>query len=96
MNRLGRPEELTGLYVYLTGEVSSYVTGSDIVINGRYNCPYSHKAQLTNEARTAKARGIQGRCPVCGLPLYLTEDATLDTGLRAVSNTIMPSSSLSI
>ncbi len=39
MRRLGRPEELTGLYLYLASEASSYMTGSDIVIDGGYSCP---------------------------------------------------------
>ena len=39
LGRLGRPEELTGLYLYLAGEASSYMTGSDIVIDGGYTCP---------------------------------------------------------
>ncbi|SPM26771.1 SDR family oxidoreductase [Mycobacterium terramassiliense] len=39
MGRLGRPEELTALYVYLASEASSYMTGSDIVIDGGYSCP---------------------------------------------------------
>jgi sorbose reductase len=39
MGRLGRPEELTGLYLYLASGASSYMTGSDIVIDGGYSCP---------------------------------------------------------
>ncbi|GFG65183.1 short-chain dehydrogenase [Mycobacterium kubicae] len=39
LGRLGRPEELTGLYVYLASAASSYMTGSDIVIDGGYTCP---------------------------------------------------------
>ncbi|OBG79161.1 SDR family oxidoreductase [Mycobacterium sp. E3305] len=39
LGRIGRPEELTGLYVYLAGEASSYMTGSDLVIDGGYTCP---------------------------------------------------------
>lgn len=39
LGRLGRPEELAGLYVYLASEASSYMTGSDIVIDGGYTCP---------------------------------------------------------
>lgn len=33
------PEELTGLYLYLASAASSYMTGSDIVIDGGYTCP---------------------------------------------------------
>lgn len=39
LGRLGRPEELAALYVYLGSEASSYMTGSDIVIDGGYSCP---------------------------------------------------------
>lgn len=39
MGRIGRPEELTGLYVYLASSASSYMTGSDLVIDGGYTLP---------------------------------------------------------
>ncbi len=36
MRRLGKPEELMGLYLYLASDSSSYMTGSDLVIDGGF------------------------------------------------------------
>jgi sorbose reductase len=36
MNRLGKPEDLVGLFIYLISNSSSYMTGSDLVIDGGY------------------------------------------------------------
>ncbi|CAF0999939.1 unnamed protein product [Rotaria sordida] len=36
MHRVGEPHELTGLVVFLASDASSYVTGSDILIDGGY------------------------------------------------------------
>jgi sorbose reductase len=38
LGRLGTPEELMALYVYLAGPGSSYMTGSDLLIDGGFTC----------------------------------------------------------
>jgi sorbose reductase len=38
MRRLGKPEELMGLYIYLACDSSSYMTGSDLIIDGGFTC----------------------------------------------------------
>lgn len=36
MRRLGTPEELMGLYLYLASDASRYMTGSDLIIDGGF------------------------------------------------------------
>lgn len=38
LHRLGQPEELQGIAVYLAGDSSSFTTGSDFVIDGAFTC----------------------------------------------------------
>jgi len=38
MKRLGAPEELQSIVVYLAGDTSSFTTGSDFVIDGAFTC----------------------------------------------------------
>ncbi len=38
MRRLGKPEELMGLFVYVASDSASYMTGSDIIIDGGFTC----------------------------------------------------------
>ena len=38
MGRLGKPEELESICVYLAGETSTFTTGSDIVVDGAFTC----------------------------------------------------------
>ena len=38
MHRLGRPEELQAIAVYLAGDASPFTTGSDFVIDGAFTC----------------------------------------------------------
>ncbi|MDN6195734.1 MAG: SDR family oxidoreductase, partial [Atopostipes suicloacalis] len=34
--RMGDPDELQGIYLYLASEASSYTTGSDFIVDGGY------------------------------------------------------------
>ena len=36
MNRLGKPEDLIGAYIYLASNASLYATGTDVVVDGGY------------------------------------------------------------
>lgn len=38
LKRLGDPADYQGAVVYLAGEASSFVTGSDIIVDGGYSC----------------------------------------------------------
>ena len=38
MRRLGRPDELQAISVYLASDASLYTTGSDFVIDGAFTC----------------------------------------------------------
>jgi len=38
INRLGKPEELNGLVIYLASDNASFITGSNIIIDGGYTC----------------------------------------------------------
>lgn len=38
MGRMGRPEELQSIAVYLAGDTSSFTTGADFVVDGAFTC----------------------------------------------------------
>jgi NAD(P)-dependent dehydrogenase (short-subunit alcohol dehydrogenase family) len=38
LKRMGKPEELQGIAVYLASDVSSFATGSDFVVDGAFTC----------------------------------------------------------
>jgi NAD(P)-dependent dehydrogenase (short-subunit alcohol dehydrogenase family) len=38
VRRLGRPEELQAIAVYLAGDTSQFTTGADFVIDGAFTC----------------------------------------------------------
>jgi NAD(P)-dependent dehydrogenase (short-subunit alcohol dehydrogenase family) len=38
LKRLGRPEELQAIAVYLAGDSSAFTTGGDFVIDGAFTC----------------------------------------------------------
>ncbi len=38
MKRMGNPEELQSICVYLAGDTSTFTTGSDIIIDGAFSC----------------------------------------------------------
>jgi NAD(P)-dependent dehydrogenase (short-subunit alcohol dehydrogenase family) len=38
LHRMGKPEELGALLVYLAGDASPFTTGSDFVVDGAFTC----------------------------------------------------------
>ncbi len=38
MGRLGKPEELEAICVYLAGDASTFTTGSDMIVDGAFTC----------------------------------------------------------
>ena len=38
LHRMGRPDELQAIAVYLAGDASSFTTGSDFVVDGAFTC----------------------------------------------------------
>lgn len=38
MGRMGKPDELQGIVLYLASDVSSYTTGSDFIVDGGFTC----------------------------------------------------------
>ena len=38
MGRMGKPEELQSIAVYLAGDTSSFTTGSDFIVDGAFSC----------------------------------------------------------
>ena len=38
MGRMGKPEELQSILVYLAGDTSTFTTGSDIIVDGAFTC----------------------------------------------------------
>ncbi len=38
MGRMGKPEELQSIAVYLAGDTSSFTTGSDFIVDGAFTC----------------------------------------------------------
>jgi NAD(P)-dependent dehydrogenase (short-subunit alcohol dehydrogenase family) len=38
MGRLGKPEELGSICVYLAGDTSTFTTGSDFILDGAFTC----------------------------------------------------------
>lgn len=38
LNRMGRPEELQSICVYLAGDTSTFTTGADFIIDGAFTC----------------------------------------------------------
>ena len=38
LHRMGKPEELQSIAVYLAGDTSSFTTGADFIIDGAYTC----------------------------------------------------------
>lgn len=38
VKRMGEPEELQGIILYLASDASSFTTGSDIIVDGAFCC----------------------------------------------------------
>ncbi|WP_307189396.1 SDR family oxidoreductase [Heyndrickxia coagulans] len=38
LHRMGKPEELQSICVYLAGDTSTFTTGADFIVDGAFTC----------------------------------------------------------
>ena len=61
MGRFGRPDEVSGMVLFLASELANYITGASIDVSGALNGQMTYLPVLMDDMRAMAARRATGQ-----------------------------------